>query len=247
MFTQEEREKIRTEILKVASEDPRISGGAITGSASLDKQDQWSDIDLAFGVSNPAEIPDTLNDYTERMYCNYGVLHHMDVLSGTWIYRVFFLSNTLQVDLAFAPKNDFGARAPTFKLIFGAANQLTYDPPAAKAATIGWAWLYALHVRACVRRDQFWRAEYMISAMRDQVIALGCLRHLLPERQGRGVDRLPSDLKARLEGGLVKSLNANELQRAFKAVTGVFLEELEFFDKDLYSRLKPALIELSNC
>ena len=48
-------------------------------------------------------------------------LHHLDVWSGRWDYRVFLLPSTLQVDLAFVPAEDFGARAPTFKLVFGTA------------------------------------------------------------------------------------------------------------------------------
>jgi hypothetical protein len=245
MFTPSERERIRSEIVDVAKRDPRISGGAITGSASVDRLDRWSDIDLAFGV-NVDQLRDTLNDFTQLMYRDYGVLHHLDVVSGTWIYRVFFLSNTLQVDLAFAPEKDFGARASTFKLVFGTASRSTHDPLTPSETLIGWAWLYALHARSCIEREHTWRAEYMISGMRDQVISLCCLRHNLPERQGRGVDRLPDELKSRLEEGLVKSLLEDELRRAFGAVTQLFLDEIELLDSSLSSRLKPALVELAN-
>ena len=36
----------------------------------------------------------------------------------------------------------------------------------------------------------------MISGMRDQVLALACLRHGLPAREGRGMDGLPADVAA---------------------------------------------------
>ena len=48
MFSPEEREGLRDDLLAAASLDRRISGGAITGSAALDNLDRWSDIDLAF-------------------------------------------------------------------------------------------------------------------------------------------------------------------------------------------------------
>jgi hypothetical protein len=41
-----------------------------------------------------------------------------------------------------------------------------------------------------------WQAEFMVSAMRDQVLALACLRHGLPAREGRGMDLLPAAVNA---------------------------------------------------
>src|SRR5215211_1769706 len=111
MFTVNDRQALRLALIEAARVDPRISGAAITGSASVGKEDRWSDVDLAFGVHEGSEVATTLADYSERMYRDYHALHHVDVSRGTWIYRVFLLANTLQVDLAFAPAADFGARA----------------------------------------------------------------------------------------------------------------------------------------
>src|SRR5271168_3800791 len=103
MFTPEERDRLRSNLLERASGDQRISGAAITGSAADGREDQWSDIDLAFGVSDAAEMPNALADWTSHMYHQHLALDHLDVLSGAWVYRVFFLPSTLQVDLAFVP------------------------------------------------------------------------------------------------------------------------------------------------
>ena len=149
MFTPEERDRLRSELLEYAGRDPRISGAAITGSAAAGCEDRWSDIDLAFGVSTAAEVPDVLADWTAHMYRQHLVLHHLDVVSGAWIYRVFFLPNTLQVDLAFVPETKFRALAPTFRLMFGKANEPRHFPPppagdiiletaVANAAAAGW-------------------------------------------------------------------------------------------------------------
>ncbi len=82
MFSADWRERVRAEILNLAKSDPRISGGAVTGSATLNKLDAWSDIDLAFGLRDPRELPEVLATYTEKMYGSYGALHHLDVPSG---------------------------------------------------------------------------------------------------------------------------------------------------------------------
>lgn len=245
MFTSEERERIRQCIIDLAKNDSRLSGGAITGSVTIGKQDQWSDIDLAFGVINSSDISNCLSDFTSAMYDQFGALHHLDVFSGSWIYRVFFLSNTLQVDIAFAPEADFRAKAPTFKLAFGKAVEPEKSTPIHNEVIVGWAWLYALHARSTIERGQPWRAEYMISGMRDKVFELCCRRHNLPISMGRGIDELSSDIKKSFEDGLIRSLDVEELKRAFGCVVNLLVQEVSYVDQSLTDRLEPALIELA--
>jgi len=243
MFTPTERESLRSELIELARSDSRITGGAITGSAAIGHEDRWSDIDLAFGVREAPDIPGTLADFSERMYRDHHALHHLDVTSGAWIYRVFLLPSTLQVDLAFTPEAEFGARAPTFRLAFGKALE---KPPTPRAAEplIGLAWLYALHARSSIARGKPWQAEYMISGMRNQVLALACLRHDLPSAEGRGIDRLPREARVPLEGALVRSLDSDELGRAFGAATAALISEIHFVDQALARRLEPILRDL---
>src|SRR5258708_11693140 len=187
MFTPEERERLRSELLERAARDQRISGAAITGSAAASHEDRWSDIDLAVGVGDAGEVPNVLSDWTAHMYDRHLALHHVDVHAGAWIYRVFLLSSTLQVDLAFVPAAEFRALAPTFRLMFGEAKEPQHLQPPPAATIIGMGWLYALHARSCIARGNVWQAEYMISGMRDNALALACIRHGLPVVHGRGV------------------------------------------------------------
>jgi len=173
---------LRSRLLLAARDDARLSGGAITGSAATGREDAWSDIDLAFGVAGEGPVDPVVADWTQRMYADCGAVHHLDALSGPWHYRVFLLADTLQVDLAFVPAAHYRARAPSFQLVFGAALEPAHVPPPEFEALVGTAWLYALHVRAALARGRPWQGEYMVSAMRDQVLALACLRHGLPAR-----------------------------------------------------------------
>jgi len=243
MFTPEERSQIRGSLIDAARADPRITGAALTGSASSGAEDNWSDIDLAFGVSE-FELPAALGDFSRLMYQSHGALHHLDVHHGNWIYRVFLLPNTLQVDLAFAPKAEFGARAATFQLLFGTAAPPLQTQPPQPRALIGWGWLYALHARSSIARNKVWQAEYMISGIRDQVLALAAIRHGLPAHEGRGIDRLPDAVKRPIEDALVRSLEIDELRRAFRAAVAGLLSEAAFVDDELAGRLGPALTEM---
>jgi hypothetical protein len=179
------------------------------------------------------------------MYRDHQALHHLDVPSGAWIYRVFLLPSTLQVDLAFAPAAEFGARAPTFRLVFGVAAERSHVPAPQAEGLIAWAWLYGLHARSSIAREKLWQAEYMISAMRDHVLALACLRHGLPAREGRGMDRLPADVATPLQDALVRSLDAEELLRAFRAATSGLVREIRDVNQELATRLERTLHELA--
>src|SRR5215471_3957248 len=216
MFTTEYRNQLRSELLEYAAQDKRLTGAAVTGSAALNREDQWSDIDLAFGVGNPSYLPDVLSDFTTFMYERHRAIFHHDVRAGAWVYRVFFLPDTLQVDLAFAAQNEFRPLGPTFRLIFGGANAANPFPPPEPRDIIGLAWLYALHARSCILRGKFWQAEYMISAVRDHMMTLACIRHGLPWAHGRGMDHLPKSITSRLVGSLVGELHPDELWRALR-------------------------------
>lgn len=245
MYTPEDRERLRSELVAEARADHRITGGALTGSAAAGAEDEWSDVDLAFGVGEAAVVGHVLADWTARMYERRGALHHMDVVVGSTVYRVFLLPSTLQVDLAFGPASEFGARAPTFRLLFGKASEMPRAAPPAAEQLAGMAWLYALHARSCIARGRAWQAEYMISGVRDQTLALACLRHGLPTAQGRGVDRLPAPLLSAFEGALVRGLDGAELARAFGVAVELLLDEIGCVDGGLRVRLEGVLRELA--
>jgi hypothetical protein len=244
MFIPEERARLRSGLLEYAASDQRISGAAITGSAAAAHEDRWSDIDLAFGVGNTAELSNVLADWTAYMYHRHLALHHLDVRSGEWIYRVFLLPGTLQVDLAFVTATEFRALAPTFRLMFGEANEPRHVPPPPPGDIVGLGWLYALHARTCIARRNVWQAEYMISGIRDTALALACIRHGLPAVHGRGMDLLPGGVAAQFEGSLVRQLDTAELSRAFRVAIQGLLSEIRSIDEELAGRLQEALTGL---
>jgi predicted nucleotidyltransferase len=245
MFTPEDRTRLGEALIAATRADSRISAAALTGSAAVGAEDRWSDIDLALAIAGEADFGQVVADWTERMYQASGAIHHVDVYLRDTLFRVFLLASTLQVDLAFWPAAEFGAIGPKFRLLFGTANERPARPPPTAAELIGMGWLYALHVRSSIARGQVWQAEYMLSAMRDQVLALACLRYRLPAVEGRGIDRLPSEATAPVAAGLVRSLDAAELRRAFVVVTDALIAEIDWADASLADRLRTPLRDLT--
>ena len=228
-----------------ARADDRITGAALTGSASVGRDDRWSDIDLAVSVAPSAEMSDVMSDWTASLYADHGAVTHLDLRRGGTVYRVYLLGSTLQVDIAFSPAAEFGAIGPTFQLLFGAANDPRPAPEPAAADLIGMGWLYALHARSSIERGRVWQAEYMISGIRERVLALACVRHGLPATQGRGVDALPTAVTGPIAATLVRAPEPTELRRAFRAATAVLLTEIGYADSALAERLAAPLGELA--
>jgi hypothetical protein len=181
VFAPEERTRVRERVLALARADARISGGALTGSAVVGAEDRWSDIDFSFGVVDDADPAAVLGDLTR-------------LLEG-------------ELDVAVTAAAEFGARGPNFRLLFGESVE---HPPAAPTPLdelIGLGWLCALDARNAIERGKLWQAEYRISGLRDQALALACLRFGEPTAYARGVDRLPREVLAPYEQSLVRSLD----------------------------------------
>ena len=140
---------------------------------------------------------------------------------------MFFLANTLQVDLAFAPADHFGALAPTFRLIFGTAKEQQPKPRRDADNLIGWAWLYALHVRSSLARGRLWQAEYMISGMRRSGAGAGVLRYDLPMSEGRGFDDLPSKSLLAIRGFAGFAGSPASISSLFVVIEALIGETLE--------------------
>ncbi|TDC48868.1 nucleotidyltransferase domain-containing protein [Jiangella ureilytica] len=245
MFTPDERSALRDTLIAAARADDRIEGVALTGSAAAGAEDRWSDIDLAFGLAEGADQAAVIAGWTAAMYDAHGAVAHHDVPRDGTIYRVFLLANTLQVDVAFAPAAEFGAIAPTFRLLFGTAREQPAAAPPEAAGLVSMGWLYALHARSSIERGRAWQAVHMIDGLREQVIALACLHHDLPAWQGRGVDRLPPAVLEPLLGSLVGGLDDATLRRAFAAATEALLTEATHVDPALADRLSGPLRALN--
>jgi hypothetical protein len=247
MFTEQEREHIRKELVSAAEADARIIGAAHLGSAALGRQDQWSDIDLALCLAADADFNEVLVDWTQCMYTDHAAVTNYDLKRGTILYRVFLLNNTLQVDLSFWPAPEFRAIGPKFSLIFGSAGEPIPAPQPDSMDMIGIAWLYALHVRSSIARGRRLQAEHMLSGMRDSVLALVCKRHGVAAVQGRGLDDLPEALRVQAADCLAQSLEPVALKSAFRATMDLLIGEIQYADAALAAQLTSPLNTVVSC
>jgi hypothetical protein len=245
MFTAEFRDQVRNRLLELARGDPRVTGGALTGSTAISLGDQWSDVDVAFGIADGNRLEDVLDDWTHQLDQEFGVIHQFDLsASHRRLSRVFLLSGGLEVDVVVMAAEDLGARGPKFRALFGTTHEVEAPPQPAASYLLGMGWLYVLHARACLERTKLWQAEYFIRGIRDHVLALACLRLGEDARYGVvGADRLPAPVTAPLTDALIRSLDVLELRRALAAATRCLIRELPERDGPLSARLLPLLLE----
>jgi hypothetical protein len=243
IFTPEERERLRAELVSAARNDPNISGAAHTGSAVSSRLDRWSDIDLALCVKSSYE--QVVAEWTDRLCQRHGAVAHVDVMRGATLFRVFLLENTLQVDIAFWRAQEFGAIGPNFQLIFGEPNPPQPSPQPNAHPLIGMAWLYALHVRSSLVRGRLLQAEYMLSGMRNHVFELACLRCGVIAYQGRGLDELPPVVRNVAAACIPQSLDPAVLKRAFQKTMEMLLDEIRHVDSELERRAGTALQQIA--
>lgn len=244
MFTEAYRNGLRDALIRKAGLDQRLVGVALTGSSSTGSEDRWSDIDLAFGVASDQSLDQVIADWTQHMRDEHRAVANVDVVSRGTVYRVFLLANSLQVDIAFAPELEFGAVAPTFRLVSGTAHNQPPSGPPDVARLTGMAWLYGLHARSSIARGRPLQAEYMISALRDHVLMLACVRHQVPSQQGRGVDMLPRSVTESFQDALVRSVDDAELIRAFGRSMKLLVDEVKHSRLERTDSLIPVLEEL---
>jgi hypothetical protein len=244
MFTVEDREDLRAELIAAARRDERIAGAATMGSGALGAMDALSDIDLALGIAAGHELEPVLEDWTRAMYERHGAVAHLDVLAQA-IYRVFLLEDTQQVDLSFWAPGELRALGPAFAPLFGEMGESVASVPRDRAQLVGLTWLYLLHARSSIVRGRRWQAVQMLAEARSRVLALACARLGLRAHEGRGDDQLPAELLERAAQALVGSLDEQALWRALAVLVGLLVEEASALDQSLAGRLEPVLGELA--
>jgi predicted nucleotidyltransferase len=237
------RDLVRTRLLDLARADARVTGAAITGSSATGRADEWSDLDLFFGVADVAAV---LADLTTYLYAELGALHHFDLAAGPAVYRAFLLDDLLEVDLGLTPSPDFRSiGAAPFQVVFGEPGPPSPAPGADVDHRAGLIWHHVRHARTAIERGRPWLAEYWISQTRFHVLTLAAHRCGVDPAYAKGADSLPAPLRESLSAALVGDLGVAELSRALGAVGRAALAELRENDPATADRLTGPLLTLS--
>ncbi len=239
MFTVAQRNALSEHVLELAKADERVVAGAVVGSLAVDEGDEFSDLDLTFGISDQARVADVLDDWTSRLTDELSAVRLADLDRGPTTYRVFLLPGALQLDLSMTPAAKFRPAGPRFRLLFGetapsesearssVAGDLFIPTPQIAGAIFGWGVIYAVHASRCVERGRVWQAEHYVGSVRDHALSLACLRQGIPGAQARGYDELPAETLARFGDVHVSVLEPEALWTALASCISALIREGE--------------------
>ena len=79
MFTIEDRNFLREDILQLARSDARVVAGAAVGSLAVSDGDRWSDLDLTFSVADDSSIFEVLEAWTTHIIGKFNAVHLFDL------------------------------------------------------------------------------------------------------------------------------------------------------------------------
>jgi hypothetical protein len=243
VFTVEARDAVRQRLLAKAREDTRIAAGAEVGSLAVGEGDRWSDLDLTFAVGGGATVAGVLGDWRRDLESQLDAVHLFDLSAGSTVYGVFLLPGLLQVDVSFTPAEDFHPRGPKFVLLFGEAGEPRHTSPPDALELLGLAVHHAQRAYFSIERGRYWQAEHLIAGLRQHTLELACLRLGLPARYGRGLDRLPDEVRDGFSGTLVRTIDEAELKRALARNVEALLLEVEGVGEGA-KKLEPSLRSL---
>ncbi len=241
MFSPEDRDAARAFVLRLASEDSRVTAGAVVGSFARGAEDRWSDLDLTFAVADDAGIGDVIDDWTRQLEAGLDAVALWDLRVGSRTYRVFLLPGSLQVDLSFTLASQFRPAGPKFALLFGQAGPMDAPSPPAPEHFFGLGVVQALHGRRCIERARYWQAEQAISQVRECALSLACLQQGLDATHGRGFDDLPVDTLAPVAATLVASVEPDQLRTALESAVQLLLSQATAVS-DLAGRIEGDLL-----
>ena len=225
MFTVEYRARVREALIEKARRDARIESAAAVGGSAHGEGDPWSDVDLSFGVATTASRDEVLEGWTRDIRRDYSAVTLFDLPVQSSIYRVFLFPGALQVDLSFTTAAGFGARGPSFALLFGTAVELARPSPASPRQEFGLAVHHAVRARYCIARGRPWQAEHWTHQVRDLALTLACRRLGLEAGLARGFDALPEAILNAAEAALVRTIEPTELLRALAASVQLLMTE----------------------
>ncbi|MEV4620792.1 hypothetical protein AB0J74_19035 [Asanoa sp. NPDC049573] len=225
MFDVALRDEVEGYLIGLAELDERITAAAVVGSRAHTEGDRWSDTDLTFAVADATEPVAILDEWAAKLRAEFDGTTLFDLTAGPITYRVFLLPGALQVDLSVTPTSQFAARGDTFRLLFGAANDPVVASPRNSTDTYGHAVHHAVRARVCIERGRAIQAEYWISSLRNETLALASRRAGVQDWHARGAHLLPTETRERFADALVRSLDPAELSRALKIAIGLLLDQ----------------------
>ncbi|MBS4103185.1 hypothetical protein [Tsukamurella paurometabola] len=217
MFTAMQRQEVGNRLIAAAEKTDGVTAGAIVGAAATGALDAVAGIELMLAAAPDSGTADLPVRWTEKMYREFGALHHTVDPFGT----VYLFPDLLTARIAIVPASRFGPRpGEPFQQVFGPV-----APQDAGGAglpdAVGPAWLAAIRTRAALHRGDGRAASLALDDLRSALIVLAGARTGAPPGYLEPADR------DRIRATETGSRDAGTVAKAFSVAVQLLDAELQ--------------------
>ena len=246
LFTINERELIKTQIIEFAEKSTNILAAVLVGSGAVGFIDNISDIDFYLITDSDENIFKAMKymkDHIEK-YNNPILSKQIDERK----LQVYLLQNYLETDIGYSSINQANSDRENFKIMFdktGTVNQLlneslqkhkeetvNTDIKNKFKESIGSIWHFLFHSANAIKRKQYWRCIADMELARNIIIEIKGYRYSLETKRGREVDKFPQTELANMRKTYATEFTQEALLQNLLCLVDFIYNELEEYFHD---------------
>jgi predicted nucleotidyltransferase len=252
-YSSADRASVQSTLIDRFARDERVEGVLVVGSGAHGFADEYSDLDLGviMRTGDPAAFA---LEWAARLESELPVVHRFGDDRGEAGYVIgLLLENFLEVDIGFLRIDQMAERGMPWAIAFdrsGAVErrQRSLEPASEDAEqayrrTVDGIWHWITHARVAIARGRVLLALTDLDEVRMGILRVAAIRLGISNR--KDVDRLPREVRDRVEESLPRSLEPQELARALGASAHAFFAEARALeadlDLDIATRLEPVV------
>jgi len=245
-FSPLERQQFLEKLHNALSQDPRILGAVLVGSAAVGFADRFSDIDIYGVVADGVDAKSVFEDWIAKIRSLRPVIRNFSSQPSPDVWLAGFLfEDYLELDISFQTAKRLNARKEKWQVLFDRSGELedrmkaSWENREVSSITERYTfllndiWYYIVHTVVCSVRGHSIRAAYYLNFVRDFCVKLAGLLESVETNESRQAHLLSSDFKDELERTLIKSFEQAELQQAVLAGYELFFRLAAEMDQRL--------------
>lgn len=254
LFTPERREQIYINLLTFLKTDDNIMGVVVVGSATTGYRDHYSGIDLMVVMKQAVHVTDALHKWRARLETLYTTVAHFEDTSRLdYAHYTVLLDNFLLIDIQFVTLSHLRKEIPPYIVAFDTGNEIEqtlahepnepihHTPQTTYMQIMQAAWQPMIKGLISVKREDIWRAIYMLEMVRDYTVELAGLRYDLDVRSFHDADQLPEMFLVHLRHTLPTSISQVAIKRALRTAIHMFFGEAAALDERFGQKISSSL------
>lgn len=245
LYTPQRRAEIQENLLTFLQTDEQIVGVITVGSGAQGFRDSYSDVNLLIVVSDDATTYGVYSKWKTRLVALYPRIAGFEEQDTETFRYVCLLDNYLSLDLQFTKLRRLMARHKPWHVAFDRSGKLPELLDKAYAAEqdaaplreyhriVETVWQPVLKCAIALRRDETWRALYLLEYLRSQAVQLAGINHGIDTRDFADVDRLPEMFLVHLRHTIPTSTSSSAIRRALRTTVVLLFGEITRLEERL--------------